>query len=109
LSDDSKDQLRAQIKPLRAKEGGANDIEKLLIARFDGNQVLEAQYRQNKEDSAIATAVATAREEYRFLKAYAKETAGSQAGKQTEAQKEAAKAAEAQKKEAPQIVEIDQA
>lgn len=108
MSDDSKDDLRAQIKPLRAKEGGAGDIEQLLIRKFDANQVLEAQYRQNKEDSAIATAVATAREEYRFLKAYATETAAQQSGAKSESQKEAAKAAEEAKKEAPQEIEIDQ-
>lgn len=107
MSDDSKDDLRAQIKPLRAKEGGAKNIEALMITKFDANQVLEAEYRANKEDSAIATAVATAREEYRFLKSYATETAAQQSGPKSDSQKEQEKAAEAAKKEAPQVVEID--
>jgi hypothetical protein len=84
LSDDSKDELRARIKPLREKEGGSTAIEELLIKKFDANQALEAQYRQNKDDSSIATAVATAREEYRFLKEYVAETAAQQSGPKTE-------------------------
>lgn len=80
MVEDEEDALAFPIDVARGIEGGQADVTTRLMQLFDA--VIEAEFNLESDpaDTDLATALARAREEYRFTKAYAVDTAAQQAG-----------------------------
>jgi hypothetical protein len=80
LDEDAEDALAFPVDTARATEGGQADVDFLLMQLFRAILDVEELLEDSNGDIQFQTALARAREEYRWTKEYALDTAAQQAG-----------------------------
>jgi hypothetical protein len=109
LTEDEEDALMFPIDAARSTEGGQADVTFRLMQLYD--TVIDAEFnlRNDSEDSELQTALARAREEYRYTKEYAIDTAAQQEGATPEEIAAAERAASGEVDDGIEEVAIDTA
>jgi hypothetical protein len=80
LIEDEEDALMFPIDAARSTEGGQSDVTFRLMQLYDSVIDAEFNLRSDSGDPELQTALARAREEYRYTKEYAVDTAAQQEG-----------------------------
>jgi hypothetical protein len=100
LNEDETDALAFPIDAARQVEGGNQDVTFRLMQLFRAILDVETQLAQSDSDLELATALARAREEYRWTKEYAVDTGADQVGLNEEERAAAERAASGEEEEA---------
>ena len=107
MTEDEEDALMFPIDAARSTEGGQADVTFRLMQLYDAVIDAEFNLRNDSEDPELQTALARAREEYRYTKEYAIDTAAQQEGATAEEIAAAERAASGEVDDGIEEVPID--